>query len=183
VRISANQTVISAGGGDPAAVAARREQVMRQVELAPPNIERDKLQERLARLAGGAAMIRAGGATPVEQKRHAQLIEDAINAARAAAQDGIVAGGGTALLQIAPELDDLTAGLSGSERIGATMLRSALEQPLTSIAANAGRDAAAIEASASMPAPARSPRCRQPASSIQWPSASPRCATPPRSRR
>ena len=79
VRISANQTVISAGGGDPVAIGARREQVMRQVELSPPNIERDKLQERLARLAGGAAMILAGGATPVEQKRHAQLIEDAIN--------------------------------------------------------------------------------------------------------
>jgi chaperonin GroEL len=144
VRISANQTVISAGGGDPAAVAARRDQVVRQIELAPPNIERDKLQERLARLAGGAAMILAGGATPVEQKRRAQLIEDAINAARAAAQEGIVAGGGAALLQIAPELDDLIATLSGSERIGATMLRSALEQPLMAIAGNAGRDAAAV---------------------------------------
>jgi chaperonin GroEL len=144
VRISANQTVISAGGGDPVAVAARREQVTRQIELAPPNIERDKLQERLARLAGGAAIILAGGATPVEQKRHAQLIEDAINAARAAAQDGIVAGGGAALLQIAPELDDLITGLSGGERTGAMMLRSALEQPLTAIAANAGRDAAAV---------------------------------------
>ena len=67
VRISANQTVISAGGGDPAAVAARRQQVQRQVEVAPPNIERDKLQERLARLSGGTAVILAGGATPVEQ--------------------------------------------------------------------------------------------------------------------
>lgn len=87
VRISSNQTIMSAGAGDPTAIDARREQVRRQIELAPPNIERDKLQERLARLAGGAAMILAGGATPVEQKRHAQLIEDAINAARAAAQD------------------------------------------------------------------------------------------------
>jgi chaperonin GroEL len=144
VRISANQTVISAGGGDPVAIGARREQVMRQIELSPPNIERDKLQERLARLAGGAAMILAGGATPVEQKRHAQLIEDAINAARAAAQDGVVAGGGTALLQIAPELDDLIASLSGSERIGATMLRSALEHPLSAIATNTGRNADAV---------------------------------------
>jgi chaperonin GroEL len=144
VRVSANQTVISAGGGDPVAIGARREQVMRQIELSPPNIERDKLQERLARLAGGAAMILAGGATPVEQKRHAQLIEDAVNAARAAAQDGVVAGGGTALLQIAPELDDLIASLSGSERIGATLLRSALEQPLSAIAANTGRNADAV---------------------------------------
>jgi chaperonin GroEL len=144
VRISANQTVISAGGGDPVAIGARREQVMRQIELSPPNIERDKLQERLARLAGGAAMILAGGATPVEQKRHAQLIEDAINAARAAAQDGVVAGGGVALLQIAPVLDDLIASLSGSERIGATMLRSALEHPLSAIAANTGRNADSV---------------------------------------
>jgi chaperonin GroEL len=144
VRISANQTVISAGGGDPVAIGARREQVMRQIELSPPNIERDKLQERLARLAGGAAMILAGGATPVEQKRHAQLIEDAINAARAAAQDGVVAGGGTALLQIAPELDDLIASLSGSERIGAAMLRSALEHPLSAIAANTGRNSDSV---------------------------------------
>lgn len=146
VRISANQTVISAGSGDPVALAARREQVRRQVELAPPNIEREKLQERLARLAGGAAMILAGGATPVEQKRHAQLIEDAINASRAAAQEGIVAGGGSALLQIAPELDDLIERLSGNVRIGALMLQSALEQPLTAIASNAGRDPAAIVA-------------------------------------
>ena len=79
-----------------------------------------------------------------QQKRHAQLIEDAINAARAAAQDGVVAGGGTALLQIAPELDDLIASLSGSERIGATMLRSALEHPLSAIAANTGRNSDAV---------------------------------------
>jgi chaperonin GroEL len=91
-------------------------------------------------------MIFAGGATPVEQKRHAQLIDDAINATRAAAQDGIIAGGGVALLQIAPQLDDLIENLSGSERIGAMMLRSALEEPLKAIAANAGRDAAAVAA-------------------------------------
>ncbi len=144
VRVSAGQTVIISGGGDPKAIAARRDQVMRQIELTPPNVERDKLQERVARLAGGAAKILVGGATQFEQKRRAQLIEDAINAARAAARDGIVAGGGAALLQIGPELDDLIAGLSGNERIGATMLRSALEQPLMSIAFNAGCDAAAV---------------------------------------
>jgi chaperonin GroEL len=144
VRISSNQTVISAGGGDPDAIAARRQQVMRQIDLAPPNIERDKLEERLARLAGGTAMILAGGATPVEQKRHAQLIEDAIHAARAAAEAGIVAGGGTALLQLAPDLNDLIDRLSGSERRGAEMLRTALEQPLTAIALNCGLDPATV---------------------------------------
>jgi chaperonin GroEL len=146
VRISANQTVISAGGGDPAAVAARREQVKRQVELAPPNIERDKLEERLARLSGGSALILAGGATPVEQRRHAQLIEDAINAARAAAETGIVAGGGSALLQVAPELDALIDQLSGSERMGAAMLKSALDQPLAAIASNCGLDPVTVVA-------------------------------------
>jgi chaperonin GroEL len=146
VRISSNQTVISAGGGDPVALTARRQQVQRQVELAPPNIERDKLEERLARLSGGSAIILAGGATPVEQRRHAQLIEDAINASRAAAEGGIVAGGGTAMLQIAPELGDLIDRLSGSERMGATLLQSALEQPLAAIAANCGLDAAAVVA-------------------------------------
>jgi chaperonin GroEL len=146
VRISANQTVISAGGGDPVAITARRQQVQRQIELAPPNIERDKLEERLARLSGGSAMILAGGATPVEQRRHLQLIEDSINAARAAAEAGIVAGGGTALLQIAPELDALVDQLSGSERMGAEILQSALEQPLAAIAANCGLDPVAVVA-------------------------------------
>jgi chaperonin GroEL len=146
VRISANQTVISAGGGDPVAVTARRQQVQRQIELAPPNIERDKLEERLARLSGGSAMILAGGATPVEQRRHLQLIEDSINAARAADEAGIVAGGGTALLQIAPELDALVDQLSGSERMGAEILQSALEQPLAAIAANCGLDPVAVVA-------------------------------------
>ena len=144
VRISSNQTVISAGGGDSAAVSARRQQVMRQVDLAPPNIERDKLAERLARLSGGSAIILAGGSTPVEQRRHAQLIEDAINAARASAEAGIVAGGGTALLQAAPELADLIDLLSGSERMGAVMLRSALEQPLAAIATNCGLDPVSV---------------------------------------
>ena len=82
-------------------IAARREQVMRQYDAAPENIERDKFQERIAKLSGGTAMILAGGATPVEQKRRTQLIEDAINATRAAIE-GHCAGGGVALLRLAP---------------------------------------------------------------------------------
>ena len=95
VRISASKTLITAGGGDQKKIAARREQVMRQYDAAPENIERDKFQERIAKLSGGTAMILAGGATPVEQKRRTQLIEDAINATRAAIEEGIVPGGGT----------------------------------------------------------------------------------------
>ena len=144
VRITADQTVISGGGGDPMAIAARREQVARLMELAPPNIDRDKLAQRLSRLAGGTAMILAGGATPVEQKRRAELIEDAIHAARAAAEEGIVPGGGTALLQVAAEAVIGLEGLSDGVRRGALLLQTALAQPLAAIALNCGLDPEAV---------------------------------------
>ena len=143
VRISASKTLITAGGGDPKVVAARREQVMRQYDAAPENIERDKFQERIAKLSGGTAMILAGGATPVEQKRRTQLIEDAINATRAAIEEGIVPGGGLALLKVAPKLDSLIKELNGSTRQGAELLQRALSCPLYYIAANAGLNAEA----------------------------------------
>jgi chaperonin GroEL len=138
VRISASKTLITAGGGEPKKIAARREQVMRQYDAAPDNIERDKFQERIAKLSGGTAMILAGGATPVEQKRRTQLIEDAINATRAAIEEGIVPGGGAALLKSAPQLDRLIAELHGSAQQGALLLQRALSRPLFQIAANAG---------------------------------------------
>jgi chaperonin GroEL len=141
VRISSSKTLITAGGGDPEKIAARRAQVMRQYDAAPENIERDKFQERIAKLSGGTAMILAGGATPVEQKRRAQMIEDAINATRAAIEEGIVPGGGLALLKAAPKLDGLIGGLSGSIRQGAELLQRALSRPLFCIAANAGLNA------------------------------------------
>ena len=140
VRVSAHRTVISGPQGDAGAIAARREQVARQIEVAPPNIERDKLTERLAKLSGGAATILVGGATPVEQKRRAQLAEDAVNATRAAVQEGVVPGGGTALLQIGPELDGFIEQLHGAERDGAVLLRNVLAAPLAAIASNCGLD-------------------------------------------
>jgi chaperonin GroEL len=144
VRITANQTIVSKGAGEPATVAARRAQVARQYEAAPQNIERDKLQERLAKLSGGSATVFAGGATPAEQKRRAQMIEDAINATRAAVQEGVVAGGGTALLQIAPDVAATIARLEGGQRLGASLLQGALAQPLSCIVRNCGRDPATI---------------------------------------
>ena len=144
VRVSANQTVISAGGGDPAKVVARRQQVARQYELAPQNVERDKFQVRLAKLSGGTAMILAGGATPVEQKRRLLLIEDAINAARAAIAEGVVPGAGASLLKVVPMLDERIANTRGSVQQGVKLLQHALTAPLAQIAINRGLDGAAI---------------------------------------
>ncbi|MBV8613610.1 MAG: molecular chaperone GroEL [Acetobacteraceae bacterium] len=146
VRVTADLTTVIAGRGDPAAIAARRRQVQRQVELAPPNVERDKLETRLAKLGGGSAIIAVGGATPVEQKRRAQLIEDAVNATRAAIADGVVAGGGAALLQAAPALARLESKLSQAAWQGASLLQRALAAPLATIAANAGLNAAEMVA-------------------------------------
>ena len=140
VRISSNQTVITAGSGDPELISARRVQVARQHELAPENIERDKIKERLAKLSGGTAILLAGGATPVEQKRRLHLIEDAINAARAAIAEGVVPGGGLALLRVAHELDDLASRTEGHVQQGVKLLQRALQQPLHHIAANCGLD-------------------------------------------
>ena len=144
VRVSSNQTVVSAGNGDPALIAARRTQVARQYELAPENIERDKIKERLAKLSGGTAVLLAGGATPVEQKRRLHLIEDAIHAARAAIAEGVVPGGGLALLHAAAALDGLISRTQGHVQQGARLLQRALSQPLHHIAANCGLDGQAV---------------------------------------
>jgi chaperonin GroEL len=146
VRISSSKTLITAGHGKPKVIEARREQVSRQYDAAPENIERDKFLERLAKLSGGTAMILAGGATPVEQKRRVQLIEDSINATRAAIEEGVVPGGGVALIRMAPELDGLIKRLKGSARQGAELVQRSLSQPLACIVANCGRDStAAVE--------------------------------------
>lgn len=142
VRSHASGTSILRGEGDRDAVVARRNQVQRQYEAAPPNIEQDKLRERLSKLSGGSAIIYAGGFTPVEQKRKIQLIEDALCAVRAAAEDGVVAGGGTALAQIAGCLDGIDA--EGDVAKGVALVRAVLTQPIKRIAANAGADIEAV---------------------------------------
>ena len=144
VRISSNQTVVTQGGGDPALMAARRQQVARQYELAPQNVERDKLKERLSKLSGGTAVLMAGGATPVEQKRRLHLIEDAIHAARAAIAEGVVPGGGLALLRTSVELGPLLDRTSGHAQEGVRLLQRALQQPMHHIAANCGLDGQAM---------------------------------------
>jgi chaperonin GroEL len=142
IRSTASTTSVLRGEGEHEAVVARRNQVQRMYDVAPPNIEQDKLRERLAKLSGGSAIIYAGGFTPVEQKRKVQLIEDALCAVRAAAEDGVVAGGGTCLAQAGPVLDNLTA--IGDIGKGIALVRSVLTQPLRRIASNAGADADAV---------------------------------------
>ncbi len=149
VRTGASMTAIIGGEGDRAAIAARRAQVERQYDMAPPNIEQDKLRERLAKLSGGTAVLYAGGVTPVEQKRTIQLIEDSLAAVRAAAEDGVVAGGGSALAQIGPALDDLEGRTAGDVREGVGLVRAVLTRPLWRIATNAGQDAEHVVAEVS----------------------------------
>ncbi|MQT14815.1 molecular chaperone GroEL [Segnochrobactrum spirostomi] len=149
VRTGSSHTAVIGGEGDRGAIAARRAQVQRQHEAAPPNIEQDKLRERLAKLSGGTAVLYAGGVTPVEQKRRIQLIEDSLNAVRAAAEEGVVAGGGSALAQIAPVLDAVERSAEGDVLEGIRLVRSVLTRPLWRIATNAGQDADEVVAQVS----------------------------------
>ncbi|OYR08390.1 molecular chaperone GroEL [Brucella grignonensis] len=144
VRTSSISTTIVRGDGDPVAIAARRAQVQRQFDIAPPNIEQDKLRERLAKLSGGTAVIYAGGVTPVEQKRTIQLIEDSLHAVRAAVEEGVVAGGGSAFAQVAPILDEVLQTVSGDMAEGVRLVKSVLTRPLSRIAINSGADPVAI---------------------------------------
>jgi chaperonin GroEL len=141
VRSSSSETIVSRGAGDAEAIRARRAQVTRQYHEALPNIEQDKLKERLAKLTGGTAVIYAGGATPVEQKRTIQLIDDALSAARAAAEEGILPGGGTALAQCAPALEPLLRELDGDAAKGVRLVQNILSRPGACIARNAGQNA------------------------------------------
>jgi len=141
---SSSFTSIIRGCGDATAIKARREQVQRLHDAAPPNIEQDKLRERLSKLAGGMALISVGGFTPVEQKRKIQLIEDSLCAVQAAATDGVVAGGGTALAQIGHALDGISSTSDGDVRIGIELVRSVLTRPVERIALNAGGDSDAV---------------------------------------
>lgn len=153
IRIGADTTVIAGGGGAPERIKARMDQVLRQLAANEVMIEEDKFNERLAKLSGGIAVIHAGGATPAEQKRTVQLIEDALNATRAAIQEGVVAGGGTALIKTLSVVDTVIGELAGGAREGAAVVRRALTQPLACIAHNSGVDAASVVAQV-MAAPA-----------------------------
>ncbi|HUM00558.1 MAG TPA: chaperonin GroEL [Mycobacterium sp.] len=134
--VTKDETTIVEGAGDTDAIAGRVAQIRQEIENSDSDYDREKLQERLAKLAGGVAVIKAGAATEVELKERKHRIEDAVRNAKAAVEEGIVAGGGVALLQSAPALDELN--LEGDQATGANIVKVALEAPLKQIAFNAG---------------------------------------------
>jgi chaperonin GroEL len=134
------ETTLIGGAGSQAAIDGRVRQIKAQIEETKSDFDKEKLNERLAKIAGGVAVVSVGGATESEQKERKFRVEDALNATRAAAQEGIVAGGGVALLNAARALDTLK--LEGDEAVGARILRRALEEPARQIAENAGLEGA-----------------------------------------
>ena len=144
VKVGKENTTIVGGAGDKQAIADRVAQIRSQIASATSDFDREKLQERLAKLAGGVAVIKVGAATEVEMKDKKLRIEDALNATKAAVEEGIVAGGGTATINAIPAVDKLVSELEGDERTGAKIVRKALEAPLRQIAANAGLEGSVI---------------------------------------
>ena len=144
VKVTKENTTIVGGAGDKDAIAARIAQIRNQIEASTSDFDREKLQERLAKLAGGVAVIKVGAATEVEMKDKKLRIEDALNATKAAVQEGVVAGGGTAPINAIPAVRALCDTLEGDERTGAKIVLKALEAPLRQIAKNAGLEGSVI---------------------------------------
>ena len=140
--VEKENTIIIDGGGKAKTIKGRIDQIRRQIEETTSDYDREKLQERLAKLAGGVAVINVGAATESEMKEKKARVEDALHATRAAVEEGIVPGGGTALLRTIPAIEKLK--LEGDEQIGVDILRNAVEAPLRSLAANAGLEGAVI---------------------------------------
>ncbi|MFC3850487.1 chaperonin GroEL [Corynebacterium hansenii] len=143
VVVTKDDTTIVEGAGAQASIEGRVNQIRAELENSDSDYDREKLQERLAKLAGGVAVIKAGAATEVELKERKHRIEDAVRNAKAAVEEGIVAGGGSALLQVAHVLDD-ELGLTGDEATGVRIVRAALASPLKQIALNAGLEAGVV---------------------------------------
>lgn len=144
VKVDKDNTTIINGSGDSEAIKARVNSIKAQIAETTSEYDKEKLQERLAKLAGGVAVINVGAATEVEMKEKKLRIEDALAATRAAVEEGIVPGGGVALLSTIPELNKLVKSLSGDERTGASIVLKAVEEPLRQIAKNAGLDGSVI---------------------------------------
>jgi chaperonin GroEL len=139
-----DETTIIGGKGDPNGIKGRIEQIRVEIENSTSDYDKEKLQERLARLAGGVAIIRVGAGTEVELKEKKHRVEDALSATRAAVEEGIVPGGGVALLNAIEALNDVEPGLEGDVLTGAKILRQALPEPMRQLAENAGYDGAVV---------------------------------------
>ena len=144
VKVDKENTTIINGAGDPAQIDARKQAIKAQMAVTTSDYDKEKLQERLAKLAGGVAVINVGAATEVEMKEKKLRIEDALNATKAAVQEGIVPGGGIALIQTIKAIEKYAETLSGDEKTGATIVLKAIEAPLKQIALNAGLDGSVI---------------------------------------
>ena len=142
--ITKDDTVIVDGGGDPEAIRGRINQIRAELETTDSDFDREKLQERLAKLAGGVAVIKVGAATETELKERKHRVEDALSATRAALEEGIVPGGGVALLHAQDDVAGLLDSLEGDERTGARIVHRALEEPIHQIAENAGADGSIV---------------------------------------
>ena len=144
VVITKDDTTIIDGAGDPERITGRINQIRSEIETTDSDFDREKLQERLAKLAGGVAVIKVGAATETELKEKKHRVEDALSATRAALEEGIVPGGGVALLHAQSPVADLVGTLEGDERTGARIIHRALEEPIRQIATNAGADGSIV---------------------------------------
>ena len=144
IKVTKDSTTIVGGAGEKANIENRINQIKHLAEETTSDFDREKLMERLAKLSGGVAVVKVGAATEVEMKEKKLRIEDALNATKAAVEEGIVAGGGTALVSVIPAVEKLISELDGEEAIGAKIIRKALEEPLRQIAVNAGLEGAVI---------------------------------------
>ncbi|MBQ6922617.1 MAG: chaperonin GroEL, partial [Clostridia bacterium] len=144
VKVDKDNTTIINGAGDPAAIENRKQAIKAQIDVTTSDYDKEKLQERLAKLAGGVAVINVGAATEIEMKEKKLRIEDALNATKAAVQEGIVPGGGIALISTIKAIKKYADTLSGDEKTGANTVLKAVEAPLKQIATNAGLDGSVI---------------------------------------
>ena len=189
VVIDKDNTTIVEGGGSTAAIQGRVKQLRAQIEETTSDYDREKLQERLAKLVGGVAVIKVGAATETEMKEKKARVEDAMHATRAAVEEGIVPGGGIALLRAASALENVT-GKTDDEQIGVNIVRRAIEAPIRWIASNAGQEGASSSRrfasakaipSATTPRPITTETWLPTASSTRPRSPAPLCRTPLRS--
>lgn len=144
VKVKKEETIIVSGAGDPKEIKARIESIKKEIETTTSDYDKEKLNERLAKLSGGVAVIRVGASTETELKEKKYRVEDALNATRAAVEEGIVPGGGTAYINTIPDVAALVNTLQGDEKTGGSIILRALEEPLRQIVRNAGEDSSVI---------------------------------------